>query len=59
MNESEEAVATVGEPVPVAGLDSRRAPRGVEQRVHRLAEFGLTSSGRLVERSMSRATMVR
>jgi hypothetical protein len=30
-----------GEPVPVAGLDSRRAQRGVEQRVHRLAEFGL------------------
>ena len=37
----EEAVAPVGEPVPVAGLDSRRAQRGVEQRVHRLAEFGL------------------
>jgi hypothetical protein len=41
MDEREEAVAPVGEPVPVAGLDSRRAERGVEQRVHRLAEFGL------------------
>jgi hypothetical protein len=41
MDEREEAVAPVGEPVPVAGLDSRRAQRGVEQRVHRLTEFGL------------------
>ena len=41
MDQRQEAVAPVGEPVPVAGLDARRAQRCVEQRVHRLAEFGL------------------
>jgi hypothetical protein len=41
MNERQEAVTPVGEAVAVAGLDSGRAQRRVEQVVHGRAEFGL------------------
>jgi hypothetical protein len=45
VDESQEAVAPVAEPVPVAGLDTRRTQRRVEQVVYGRAEFGLDRVG--------------
>jgi len=59
VDEREEAVAAVGEPVTVALADSRRAQCLVEQLVDLAAELGLDRIGGLVDCSMSSATMAR
>jgi hypothetical protein len=45
VDEGEEAVAAVSEPVAMAPVDARRAQRLVEQLVERAAEFGLDRIG--------------
>ena len=45
VDEREEAVAAVGEPVTMAPVDARRAQRLIEQLVDRAAQFGLDRIG--------------
>jgi hypothetical protein len=59
MDEREEAVAPVGEPVPWRGWIPAARSAASNSACIVWRSSALTSSGRLVERSTSRATMVR
>jgi hypothetical protein len=58
-DEREDAVAAVGEPVSVVTADPGREQCRVEELVELGAGLGLDRSGRVVERSMSRAITAR